>query len=137
MRNYVVIAALLLAAPLSAQDNTVITVNDTTVVNIFDNDSTFINVTLSDSAMAAAIDRLQASLDSAVAVLNQCDRCQGGGEPTIIQVGRPLLIIALSVLGLRKLGQIVTALENKEHEPEEPEEEEEPKEPDYGEGSER
>lgn len=86
------LVALLLATPLAAQQTVV--VPDVSVVVEPAAITNEITVIVSDSLVAAVIDRLQASLDSAVAVLTDCDRCESGGTSTVVRVGQGALVFA-------------------------------------------
>ncbi len=132
MRNYVVIAALLFAAPLAAQGNTVITVNDTTVVTIFDNDTTviIINFPQADSAEVARQEGADRAMRAIADYLENCGCVDSGGAgTTVVKYGVPVVAVLIGFLGIRRLTQIADAINNHEH----PEETEEPSEPSYGE----
>ncbi len=125
MRNYVVIAALLFAAPLAAQGNTVITVNDTTVVTIFDNDTTviIINFPQADSADVARAEAAERAMQSIADYLENCGCVDGGGAgATVVKYGVPAVAVLIGFLGIRRLTQIADAINNHDH----PEASEEP-----------
>ena len=117
--------SLLCAAPLSAQQTVVVpnvdvTVNgDTIVVNV---------VVMSDSVRLARIADAVESLAQAIAECGCME--QQGQANTVVRYGVPAVAVLLGFLGLRKLTQIVDAINNHDHPQEEEEEEEEPQ---YGE----
>ena len=129
-RNYVVIAALLLAAPLAAQDdNRVITLNDTTVVTIYDNDSTFIFIEFPqpDSAEVARQDAATRAMESIAEYLATCGCVDGGGGTTIISTAAISLGLLFIGWQIRKLGN------HEEHpsHPDHPSESDHPSHPDH------
>ncbi len=134
MRFTFAIVALLLAAPLAGQGNTIITVNDTTVVTIFDNDTTviIINFPQADSAEVARAEGADRAMRAIADYLENCGCVEGGGAgTTVVKYGVPAVAVLLGFLGIRKLTQIADAINNHEH----PEDEEDEPSEDYGEGS--
>jgi hypothetical protein len=91
----------LAASGLAGQDNTVITVNDTTVVNIFDNDSTFIFIEQAprDSAAIARDEAAQRSMDAIAEYLATCGCTGGGSANTTTKIAVAILIPALLWIG--------------------------------------
>ncbi len=131
--RYFALALLLLAGPLAAQGNTVITVNDTTVVTIYDNDSTFIFIEFPqpDSAEIARQEATDRAMQAIADYFENCGCVEGGGAgTTVVKYGVPAVAVLFGFLGLRKLSQIADAINNHDHPEEEEEEEEEPQ---YGE----
>jgi len=81
-----ILVGLVVAAPLAAQGNTVITVNDTTVVTIYDNDSTFIFIEQAprDSAAVARDEAAARAMREIADYLENCG-CVSTG-PTYVNV---------------------------------------------------
>ncbi len=112
------LALLLLAAPLAAQEpQTIVVPNVENNINIqFDSLRAILEdflaaqpAPMSDSVRQANFDR---NMEAFRELLAEDDEEEATSTTTtIVNVGRPAFIVLLSLLGLRKLGQIVDALE--------------------------
>ncbi|KKN88054.1 hypothetical protein LCGC14_0251260 [marine sediment metagenome] len=100
-RNYVVIAALLLAAPLAAQQTQTTVVPDVEVT--VNGDTIVVNVeVLSDSVRLA---RIAEAVEAIAAAVAECGCQQPAGSSTVVRVGQGLLVVAafLGVLQLKRI----------------------------------
>ena len=98
LRNYVVIAAMLLAAPLSAQQTQTTVVPDVEVT--VNGDTIVVNVeVMSDSVRLA---RIADAVEALAAAIAECDCMEQQGQTsTVVRVGQSAGVILFSILGLR------------------------------------
>ena len=77
---------ILVAGPLAAQDSIPVFVVGAIPIPqvVVQGDSLFVNVEVNTEELAVAFGRLQASLDSAVAALSDCDRCPSSGSTSVV-----------------------------------------------------
>lgn len=98
------VTGVLWVGPLSAQGNTVITVNDTTVVTIYDNDSTFIFIEFPEPD-SAAIARAEAGERASQSIADYFENCGcQSGTPVVIQATNVALVFAAFFIGWQLKG---------------------------------
>ena len=126
MRNTrVLLAALLLAVPLAAQQTVVVPDVDVTVENRIDSIAVGVTVTFPepDSASVARSEAAERAMRAIEEYLAECG-CTGGGTSAIVRVGQGLLTVAAFWIGyqLKRIAdrEEVTAVDVDVHEHETP-----------------
>ncbi len=106
MRNYVVIAALLFAAPLAAQLPETITIEpaQVTVENYLDSIALTVEWPGPDDAQVAREEAAVAAMERIAAILEECGCVDQGSTSTVVRVGQGALVLAAFFIGFQLKG---------------------------------